>query len=345
MLPSIAMSTRRNSSSPRPRPAAIDPIRRAREIIELEAAGLQKVAKGLNEGFAQAVEAILRSSTAGGKVVVTGIGKNLHIGEKISATLASTGTTSVMLNPAQAMHGDLGILRSGDILLALSYSGESDELINLIPLIRRFGVQVIALTGKPASTLARLCDIVISAAVDREACPFNMAPTTSTTATLAVGDALAMVLLETRGFQIEDYAKLHPGGAIGRTLLLRVADIMRKPDRVASVPAGAKIKDAILAMTQARTGSAAIIDKQGRLLGIFTDGDLRRQLPQHPDLVDLPVDRFMTRSPITVKQDQLAVDVLRTFEQHNIDDLLVLDARRRLVGAIDIQDLPKLKIM
>jgi arabinose-5-phosphate isomerase len=172
-----------------------------------------------------------------------------------------------------------------------------------------------------------------------------MAPTTSTTATLAVGDALAMVLLEMRGFQLEDYAKLHPGGAIGRTLLLRVSDIMRKEDRLASVPAGAKVKDAILAMTQARTGSAAIVDKQGRLLGIFTDGDLRRQLPQHPDLVELAVARFMTRSPITVRQDQLAVDVLRTFEQHNIDDLLVLDGRRRLVGAIDIQDLPKLKIM
>ena len=319
--------------------------RRAREIIEVEIAGLQKVAKGLGDSFGAAIELILQSSAAGGKVVVTGIGKNLHIGEKISATLASTGTTSVMLNPAQGMHGDLGILRAGDVILALSYSGESDELIELIPLIRCFDVSVISLTGKPSSSLARLSDVVIPVAVDREACPFNMAPTTSTTATLAVGDALAMVLLEARGFKIEDYAKLHPGGAIGRTLLLRVSDIMRKADRVAAIPAGAKVKDAILAMTKARTGSAAIVDRHNKLLGIFTDGDLRRHLPEHPNLIDLPVERIMTRSPIVVTQSQLAVDVLRTFEKHAIDDLLVVDEKGRLVGTVDSQDLPKLKIM
>ncbi len=286
------------------------------------------------------------AATRGGrKVVVTGVGKNLPIGEKISATLASTGTTSVVMNPTQALHGDLGILAGGDVLLALSYSGESEEILNLIPLVRRFDVTVIAITGNLKSTLAKLSDTTISVAVDREACPFNMAPTTSTTATLAVGDALAMVLLESRGFKIEDYAKLHPGGSIGRTLLLKVSDIMRRDERVASVPSGAKVKDAILAMTRARTGMAGIVDAKNRVLGIFTDGDLRRRLPQQPDLLLCAIDDVMTRNPITVKQDDLAVEVLRVFETHNIDDLLVVDVGRRLVGAIDIQDLPKLKIM
>jgi arabinose-5-phosphate isomerase len=320
-------------------------VKRAREIIDLEIAGLQKVRDSLNSGFSKAVDLIISITGANGKVVVTGVGKNLHIGEKLSATLASTGTTSVILNPTQAMHGDLGIISPNDILLALSYSGESEELLALIPMVKRFGVKIITLTGVLDSSLAKLSDVVIPVTVDREACPFNMAPTTSTTATLAVGDALAMVLLESRGFNMEDYAKLHPGGAIGRALLLKVADIMRKDDRIAAVPSGAKVKDAIFAMTRARTGSAGIVDAQRRVLGIFTDGDLRRRLPDQPGLIDVVVDTIMTRNPITVSQDCLAIDVLRIFEKHNIDDLLVVDANNHLVGAVDIQDLPKLKIM
>jgi len=311
----------------------------------MEIKGLQKVRSNLNSGFGQAVDMIIEATQTGGKVVVTGVGKNLHVGEKISATLASTGTTSVMLNPIQAMHGDLGILATNDILLALSYSGESEEILNLLPLVRRFGVKVISLTGKLQSAMARLSDVVISVTIDREACPFNMAPTTSTTATLAVGDALAIVLLEARGFKIEDYAKRHPAGAIGRTLLLRVSDIMRKWERVASVKSDSTVKDAILAMTKARTGSAGIIDKRGCVVGIFTDGDLRRHLPQYPDIVNAPLAPLMTRNPITVREDCLAAEVLRIFEKHNIDDLLVVDKKDRLVGAVDIQDLPKLKIL
>jgi arabinose-5-phosphate isomerase len=341
------MTGKRNpSEQPAPDPAIDDDyIERGRKIIDMEIEGLCKVRANLNSGFSHAVTAIIEATRHGRKVVVTGVGKNLHIGEKISATLASTGTTSVMLNPTQAIHGDLGILASGDILIALSYSGESEEILNLIPLVRRFNVTVIALTGNLTSALAKLSDIAISVAVDREACPFNMAPTTSTTATLAVGDALAMVLLEARGFKIEDYAKLHPGGSIGRTLLLRVSDIMRKDDRVASVLTGSKVKDAILAMTRTRTGMAGIVDAENKVLGIFTDGDLRRRLPQQPDLLHSTIDDVMTRNPITVKLDDLAVEVLRVFETHLIDDLLVVDADRHLVGAIDIQDLPKLKIM
>jgi arabinose-5-phosphate isomerase len=335
---------KKNSSSPRALKAS-QSIQRGRAVIQMEIEGLQKVQRDLDSRFTKAVQMIIQATQAGGKVVVTGVGKNLHIGEKISATLASTGTTSVFLNPIQAMHGDLGILAPADILLALSYSGESEEILNLLPLVRRFGIKVVSLTGKPNSAMGKLSDEVISVAVDREACPFNMAPTTSTTATLAVGDALAMVLLDTRGFKIEDYARRHPAGAIGRTLLLRVSDIMRKGNRVATVSSTAKIKDVILAMTKGRSGSAGVLDKAGRVLGIFTDGDLRRHLPQYPDIVNMPVATLMTRNPIMVKADGLAVDVLQLFEKHNIDDLLVVDGHNKLVGAVDIQDLPKLKIM
>ncbi len=323
----------------------MDTVARAKQIVDLEIAGLEAARDSLGRGFDDAVKLLLAGLGEGHKIVVTGIGKNLHIAEKISATLASTGSTSVVLNPAQAMHGDLGILSQGDVLLVLSYSGASQEIIDLIPMVRRLGTRVVALTGDAASPLAKWSDAVISVAVPREACPFNMAPTASTTATLAVGDALAMVLLEARGFKADDYAKLHPGGAIGRTLLLRVSDIMRKDERVAAVPAGAKVKEAILAMTRARTGSAAVVDDHRRVVGIFTDGDLRRHLPQHPNLVEMTVDSVMTRSPVTVTGEQLAVDVLQVFEKHNIDDLIVVDAENRLAGAVDIQDLPKLKIM
>ena len=318
---------------------------RAREIIETEIQGLRKVKAELNSEFDSAVALILESLKQKGKIVVTGVGKNLLIGEKISATLASTGSTSVVLNPTQAMHGDLGILTAGDILLALSYSGESEELIHLIPMVRRLGVKVVAVTGLRNSTLAGCADELIVVTVDREACPFNMAPTSSTTATMAVGDALAIVLLEVRGFRKEDYAKLHPGGAIGRALLLRAADIMRKDDRVPTLPSTAKVRDALLAMTRARSGSAAVVDENKRLIAIFTDGDLRRHLVDESDVLELPLEKVMTSSPLTITSDQLAVDVLRLFEEHKVDDILVVDGDNRLVGAIDIQDLPRLKIM
>ena len=323
----------------------MDYLTRAREILDIEIAGLNKVRDDLNDEFSRAVDCILGALSANGKIVVTGVGKNLLIGEKVSATLASTGSTSVVLNPTQAMHGDLGIVSEGDVVLAISYSGESEEIITLIPMVKRLGVKIVAMTGMPDSALARLSDARITVAVDREACPFNMAPTASTTATLAAGDALAIVLLEARGFAREDYAKLHPGGAIGRALLLRVADIMREGDRVPQVSPTTSVKDALLAMTQARSGSAAVTDDGGHLVAIFTDGDLRRHLTTDAAVLDLPVEQVMTRSPITVTPDQLAVEVLVIFEKHKIDDLLVVDDQNQLVGAIDIQDLPKLKIM
>ncbi len=323
----------------------MDAIKLAQDVIDCEIAGLQTVRDTLGSGFTESVAAILKCLTNGGKVVITGMGKNLHIAEKISATLASTGTTSVILNPAQAMHGDLGILQSGDILIALSYSGESEEILVMVPLAKRMNVTIIGLTGDPESTLARHSDIILPATVAREACPFNMAPTTSTTATLALGDALAMVLLDARGFKREDYAKLHPSGAIGKALLLRVGDIMRRDERVASVPESASVKDVLLAMTEARSGSAGIVDTDKTLLGIFTDGDLRRHIGDSENILEQPITSLMTRSPITVREDELALDVLKIFEEHNIDDLLVVNETNHIVGAVDIQDLPKLKIM
>ena len=323
----------------------MDPIQRAREVIDIETEGLRAVRDQLNGGFTDAVAAILACLERQGKIVVTGVGKNLHIAEKLSATLASTGTTSVMLNPMQAMHGDLGILNPADILLALSYSGESDELITLMPAVKRLGVSIITMTGHADSTLARCSDIVMTITVPREACPFNMAPTASTTATLAVGDALAMVLLEARGFAEVDYASLHPAGAIGRSLLIRVADIMRSGTRLASVSAGATVREALLAMTQARSGSTGIVDDANRLLGIFTDGDLRRHIANDAQFLDRTVNTVMTQAPLTIRSDVLAVEALNLFETHDIDDLLVVDAEHKLVGVVDIQDLPKMKIM
>lgn len=320
-------------------------IHRAQEVIDIEIEGLQKARNGLGHEFADAIALILECLDKNGKVVVTGIGKNFHIAQKVSATLASTGSTSVVLDPTQAMHGDLGILSKDDVLLALSYSGESEELLALLPIVKRSGVKIIAVTGSPDSTLAKSSEVVIASTVEREACPFNMAPTASTTATLAVGDALAMVLLEARGFGKEDYAKLHPGGAIGRALLLRVSDIMRTADRLASVKKDAKVKDALVAMTQARAGSAGVVDDGNRVLGIFTDGDLRRHIAKHADLLGMPIQDVMTPSPVTLAADQLAIDVLKIYEEHNIDDVLVVDEEGRLVGAVDIQDLPKLKIL
>lgn len=323
----------------------IDFVARARQVMDIEIAGLQTARDHLGPSFARAVSLLLQVLDRQGRIVVTGVGKSLHIAEKISATLASTGAPSMVLNPTQAMHGDLGILADQDALLALSFSGESDELLALVPVVKRRGIPIVALTGGAESSLARFSDVVIPVLVEREACPFNMAPTTSTTATLALGDALAMVLIDARGFDREDYARLHPAGAIGRALLCRVSDVMRTGERLARVPLTATVQDAIVAMTGAKAGSACIVGPDGRLTGIFTDGDLRRLLTTRRNLLESPVRDVMTRSPAHVREDQLAVEALRIFEQRKIDDLPVVDSDGRLAGCIDIQDLPRLKLL
>lgn len=320
-------------------------VERAREVLDVEIAELQSVRDGLDGGFTRTVEIVLERLAAGGKIVLTGVGKNLPIAQKIAATLTSTGSPAVVLHPSDAMHGDLGLLLERDAVIALSYSGASDELMALIPSIKRLNVPLIALTGEPDGPLAQVADVTLLVRVSREACPFNMAPTASTTATLAVGDALAMVLLDARGFRREDYAKLHPGGAIGRALLLKVSDIMRTGERLACVPRTALVADAVLAMTSARAGSVAVVDPDGRLAGIFTDGDLRRHIGASANVGALALGDVMTRNPIRIRSDRLAVDVLATFERHAIDDLVVVDAEDRVVGMVDLQDLPKVKLL
>ena len=325
--------------------AVVKILELAKETLDAEIAGLVKVRDGLGPEFEQAVDLLLKRLERGGKIVVAGVGKNQPIGQKIASTLTSTGAPAIFLHPSDAMHGDLGLLQPHDALLVLSYSGASEELLNLVPILKRSGLPIVALTGEPDSALAQLCDLVVPVRVEREACPFNMAPTASTTATLAVGDALAMVLLQARGFQKEDYAKLHPGGAIGRTLLLRVEDIMRTGERVAVVRPDSLVQEAILAMTSARAGSVVVTDPQKAVVGIVTDGDLRRHIVQDSrHLASMKISEIMTRKPITLKRGHLAVDVLAVFEKHDIDDLIITDEKGRLMGMIDIQDLPKFKI-
>ena len=324
-----------------------DMLARAHETIETEIAGLKRADAAIGPVFCDIVEAMLETLARGGKIVVTGIGKNIHVGEKIAATMASTGSTAMLLNPVQAMHGDLGMVTASDIVLAISYSGESDEVIRLIPSLRRIGVKIIGMTGKADSSLAKNSDWVYPIDCGREACPFNMAPTTSTTATLALGDALAMVLLEARGFKKENFALLHPAGAIGRALLFHVKDIMRTGDRLVALSESATVRDAVLAMTEAKSGCACVTAPDGTLLGIFTDGDLRRLLTAGTgdDPMGHPIAEVMIRKPVSVPLDALAVQVLNIFESHKLDDLPVVDAAGKLVGTIDIQDLPRMKIL
>jgi arabinose-5-phosphate isomerase len=318
---------------------------RAREVFDIEIAALQAVRRQLDAAFEQSVDLIVSTLQQRGKIVVVGIGKSGNVGRKIAATLTSTGSTAVVLNPVDAMHGDLGIVNEGDLVLALSYSGESEELVNLLPSLKRFSVKVIALTGNSKSALARYSDVVLNVRVPKEACPFNLAPTASTTAMLVMGDALAMAVLEARGFKESDFAKYHPSGAIGRALLTKVADIMRAGPRNAVAPQGLIVREALMVMTKAKSGSLSVVNKAGKLVGVFTDGDFRRHMAEDPELLARRLSTVMTRNPISVRDEALAAEALKIFNERNIDDLIVVNARREPVGLIDSQDLPKLKLM
>lgn len=323
----------------------MDLLSRAREVFEIEIAALRKVRAHLDDTFCQAVSLVTEALNRRNKVVVVGIGKSGNIGRKIAATLTSTGTTSVMLDSVDALHGDLGIINDGDIILALSYSGETDELLSLLPALKRFSVQIIAFTGGPRSTLARHSDIILNVKVPKEACPFNLAPTASTTAMLVLGDALAMAILAARGFRQQDFAKHHPSGAIGRALLLRVSDIMRTGARNAVAEKRLTVKEALLVMTRAKSGSVSVTDTRGRLVGVFTDGDLRRHMAADHDVLSRKLSTVMTRHPIRIRDTALAVEALKIFNERNIDDLVVVNASGVPVGMIDSQDLPRLKLM
>ncbi|PAW76868.1 MAG: KpsF/GutQ family sugar-phosphate isomerase [Pedosphaera sp. Tous-C6FEB] len=317
----------------------------ARRVFDIELAALRAVRAQLDDAFDRAVALTVETLHRRGKLVIVGIGKSGNIGAKLAATLTSTGSTSVVLSSVDALHGDLGIVNDGDLVLALSYSGESDELVNLLPALKRFAVKLIAFTGNPKSTIARHSDVVLNVRVPKEACPFNLAPTASTTAMLVLGDALAMAVLEARGFTQKDFARHHPSGAIGRALLVQVRDIMRTGERNAVAPQTLSVRDALMVMTKAKSGSLAVVDKRGKLAGVFTDGDFRRRMATDNDLLTRPLAEVMTPHPICIREDALAAEALKVFNERNIDDLIVVNAKRAPVGLVDSQDLPKLKLM
>ena len=320
-------------------------LARARTVFDIELAALKAVRAQLDEKFGRAVEMVVETLKQRGKIVIVGIGKSGNIGQKIAATLTSTGSTSVVLNSVDALHGDLGIVNDGDLVLALSYSGESEELINLLPALKRFSVRIIALTGNLKSTVAKRSDVVLNVKVPKEACPFNLAPTASTTAMLVMGDALAMAVLQARGFKEQDFARHHPAGAIGRSMLLQVRDIMRTDARNAVAQETLSVKEALLVMTRAKSGSVSVVNARGKLVGVFTDGDLRRRMAADDQILSRPLSSVMTRHPICLRDDALAVEALKIFNERNIDDLIVVNAKKEPVGMVDSQDLPKLKIM
>ena len=314
-------------------------------MLNIEIEALEQVRDRLDASFPVLVDACLETLQGGGKLVVTGVGKSGHIGHKVAATLSSTGSPSVFMHPVEAMHGDLGLLASADMLLALSYSGETDELLEVLPAAKRVGARVVAITGVGTSRLVQWSDFAVVIPVPREACPFNLAPTATTTAMLALGDALALVLLQAQGFGKTDYAKLHPSGSIGRSITLAVSDIMRTGERFPRVSQDVTVREALLAMTRARSGSVAVVEPDNTLIGIFTDGDFRRHSMSDGNVLTQPIRKVVTRGPVTVQRDAMAVEVLRILENKRVDDLIVVDDRGHAIGLVDIQDLPHFKVM
>lgn len=314
----------------------------AREVIETEAAAVAALAQRIDGAFARAVTLLLNCR---GRVVVTGIGKSGHIARKIAATLASTGTPSMFVHAAEAAHGDLGMITREDVLIALSYSGESDELLTIVPVAKREGTPLVAMTGKADSSLARLAEIHLDVRVEKEACPLNLAPTSSTTAMLALGDALAIACLDARGFGSEQFARSHPAGALGRRLLTLVRDVMRGGDAIPSVPGSATVMDALHEITRKQLGMTAVLDDNGGLAGIFTDGDLRRLLERVGDVRTLAVADVMTRTPLTIGPEALAVEAARLMDRMRKNQLLVVDHEGRLVGALNNLDLMNAKVI
>jgi len=314
----------------------------ARATLDIEARALDALKKRQGDGFVAALGAILACR---GRVIVMGMGKSGHVGRKVAATLASTGTPAFFVHPGEASHGDLGMVTAGDVVLAISNSGESDEIAAIVPAIKRLGVTLITMTGHVESSLGRHAEIVISSAVDQEACPLNLAPTASTTAQMALGDALAVALLDARGFREEDFARSHPGGSLGRKLLMHVVDLMRSGDAVPRVDAGTVMAEMLREMTRKGLGFTAVCDASGRVSGIFTDGDLRRLIETGADLRAMRASDVMSASPKLVRDDALAVEAADLMERHRVTGLLVVDRAGQLVGAINSNDLMRAKVI
>lgn len=324
----------------------MDPLEQARRVISLEIEELTRLHERLDASFIAAVELLKTTVESGGKILIVGVGKSGNIGSKLAATLNSTGAPAAVLHCQDAIHGDLGLVNAGDTVIALSYSGETAELLTLLPHLKRRGARIVAITGKSASTLGKAADCVLDIQVRREACPLNLAPTSSTTNTLVMGDALAMVLLETRGFTQEHFAELHPGGSLGRALLLRAGDIMRSGDDLVVVSPDLAIREVIARMTKARAGAVVVVAEDGTLAGIFTQGDFARAFQSGGTEVGAEaVGDRMTLNPKHVHRDKLVGEVLRLLEDHRIDDLVVIDDARRPVGMIDTQDLTRHRVV
>ncbi len=307
-----------------------------RAVIREEATAISALLERVDRDFEQACETMLACK---GRVVVIGMGKSGHIGNKIAATLASTGTPAFFVHPGEASHGDLGMVTENDVVITLSNSGETSEVLMILPVIKRLGVPMIAMTGNPNSTLAQGANIHLNVGVEKEACPLGLAPTSSTTAALVMGDALAVALLESRGFTAEDFARSHPAGALGRRLLLRIGDIMHKEDRVPAITSGATVRDALFEMTSKGLGMTGIVSADGRLLGVYTDGDLRRTLDQKLDIQTTPIDQVMSANCTTAHAELLVEEALQIMDRKNINGLFVIDSDKRLVGALNMLDL------
>lgn len=308
----------------------------AKQIIAVEAEAVKRLSRFVGKSFVKAVDLM---AACEGRVIVTGMGKPGFIAGKIAATLASTGTPSFFLHPAEAIHGDLGMVTRKDVMLAISQSGETEEILRMVATVKKIGTPLIALTSNTKSSLARHSDLVIDLGVTKEACPLNLAPSASTTASLAMGDALALCLLKKKGFRTEDFAVLHPGGSLGKKLL-KVSDIMRRGKANPIVPTGTTVRQALLKITSARAGSCTVVDKKGKLVGIFTDGDLRRHLRQDGEnILDAPVDAVATRRPTTIQKDRLAAEAIHCLNTKRIDELPVVDESQKVVGLLDVQDL------
>lgn len=313
-------------------------IKKAKEVITIEAKAVRELVKRVNQDFLAAVDLIAKCK---GRVIVTGMGKTGIIGRKISSTFSSTGTPSLWMHSAEAVHGDLGQVTKNDVVVIISYSGETEETTRLLPLIKKIGSRTIAMTGNLSSTLAKHADVVLDVSVEKEGCPLGLAPMASATVTLVMGDALAACLILRKGFRQEDFAFYHPGGSIGRRLLLKVEDIMRKGIHCPQVTDDARVKQVLLAITHARCGSACVLNARGRFVGIFTDGDLRRHIESDAHLLERRVSDVMTRNPATILKDKLAVEALRILQERKIDELPVIDRKNKLVGLLDVQDLLK----
>jgi len=330
------------SASPVPASHASGALDSARRVLRIESEAVAALSSRLDASFERAVGMILECT---GRTVVSGMGKSGHVASKIASTLASTGTPAFFVHPAEASHGDLGMITADDVMIALSNSGESGEVLAIVPLAKRRGARIIAMTGNPRSSLAREADVHLDAGVSEEACPLGLAPTASTTAALALGDALAVALLEARGFGTDDFARSHPGGALGRRLLTHVGDVMRRGDALPTVRSGASLPEAILEVSRKGMGMTAVLDATGRVAGIFTDGDLRRALDRGADLRQLRVDEVMSPDPRTIGTERLAVEAVRLMEEHHISQILVVDADQALVGALNMHDLFKAGVL